>query len=172
MKRSEARTRVCAPRRSHAERWSSAPAYRVKSLAIHATLETIRSDSRSIRTAVENRLLGRTSHPLVTARRTTSLPAAVRRPAHASARASSAHPARPARIGRFRAKSTSILAQNCTHVTKRPQMSWAVSLSAVNACLSKRRPPNIDGRATKRYPAERPDPRRSGCAQGNGRRSR
>src|SRR5699024_5045108 len=48
-----------------------------------------------------------------------------------------------------------------THVTKRPQQCWAVSLSAVNACLSTGRqhpPRTIEGRATKPYPAERPDP--------------
>src|SRR5699024_12022619 len=58
-----------------------------------------------------------------------------------------------------------------THVTKRPQQCWAVSLSAVNACLSTGRqhpPRTIEGRATKPYPAERPDPVHRGARKVTG----
>src|SRR5699024_12145223 len=59
-----------------------------------------------------------------------------------------------------------------THVTKRPQQSWAVSLSAVNACLStgRQHPPDHGWQGNKAIPGRATRPRPSGCSQGNGRR--
>ncbi len=58
-----------------------------------------------------------------------------------------------------------------THVTKRPQQCWAVSLSAVNACLStgRQHPPDHGWQGNKAIPgrATRP-PDYRGYSQGNG----
>lgn len=54
-----------------------------------------------------------------------------------------------------------------THVTKRPQQSWAVSLSAVNACLSTgwQHPPDHGWQGNKAMPGRATRPPAIGGAQ-------